>query len=796
MNDDIEVKNAPLIRSVRRGPDLPSLPYQPDFTGRTRELEQLSAHFADDKRARAVALVGLGGVGKTMLAVAFAHRIASSFPDGIFFHRVEGESTQEVLSETIQQLAPTARVPSDPRRRLSLYRDLLAGKRVLTILDDVKSEETVRPLIPSAPSALLITSRQDLTLPGIAKVYIGTHSLADAVALLQTNLDPKRKFEDRDLVRIAEALHQYPLGLRLAAEHLNSNPQLSIAEWVSQIPAQPSEAAIKALLERVIGRISKSGRVPREQIGVLGVFAGSFTFDAVRAIWQVDERTARANLDALHSMVEMQGGRIGIREVVKSYLRETFQQEIESSRSRHAAYFLSEFRKIADRYRKPSERSSALEAFEASRADIEAGHAWAEQTAPTSDTAGDMLIAYATVGFELFASQLPATKWVSWVKSALRECRKAARQEEQSLLLYALGLALIKQGDLTEAKHHLKDCIDVAKASKDRQIEAIALGALGLIHSLMGNMDEAIRCYEENLIIARSISDIMGEANAIGNLGITYANIGDISRAVEFFQQQLAMARSLSDAVGEANAIGNLGLCHRAQNDLQGARRLFEEQLMLSRRLNDTRGESSALSNLGSVLLSCGDLISAIKAFEQAISIARHMDDRWQEGRLIGNLGNAYLAAGQVAAALDAYAQQEEIARRIGDRAGEGNALWNSAIAFEAKGDIEAAIARAKTACNIRRELGDTNLQKTADWLQAHGIEERALTKNLNSLIADAQERLDRSRRKLKSAILDFDVSDENLLEMRAAARRVYDELSALDRKKLKRGLFGFLKFW
>lgn len=66
----------------------------------------------------------------------------------------------------------------------------------------------------------------------------------------------------------------------------------------------------------------------------------------------------------------------------------------------------------------------------------------------------------------------------------------------------------------------------------------------------------------------------------------------------------------------------------------------------------------------------------------------------------------------------------------------------------------------------------------------------------LHALIADAQARLDQARRELKSAVLDFDVADDKLLEMRAAARRVYDELSALDRKKLKRGLFGFLKFW
>jgi hypothetical protein len=66
----------------------------------------------------------------------------------------------------------------------------------------------------------------------------------------------------------------------------------------------------------------------------------------------------------------------------------------------------------------------------------------------------------------------------------------------------------------------------------------------------------------------------------------------------------------------------------------------------------------------------------------------------------------------------------------------------------------------------------------------------------LNLLIADAQARLDQARRELKSAVLDFDVSDENLLEMRSAAHRVYDELKALDRRKLKGGLFGFLRFW
>jgi tetratricopeptide (TPR) repeat protein len=731
MSDDLEVKNAPLIRSVRRGPDLPTLPVdQLEFIGRTRELEQLTAHFADDKRSRVIALIGLGGIGKTTLATVFAHRIASSFPDGVFFHRAEGEDIQEIISETIRRLVPTARIPSDEYQSLSLYRHLLAGKRVLTILDDVESEQIVRLLIPPAPSALLVTSRRNLALPDIAKVQLGALTVEEAVTLLRTSLDPKRKFEAAELVQIAEALHQYPLALRVAAAHLNSNPQVSIPEWLSlistQVSTQENGRPIKEFIERSIARVSESGRVPRERIGMLGVFEGSFTFDAARAIWEVDERTARANLDALTSMVVMQEGRLDIHDVVKSYLRETFSQEIDASRPRHAAYFLSELRQIADRYHDPSERPSALEAFEAGRADIEAGHAWAEQTAPTSAAAGNLLIGYATAGFELLASQLPAAKWVGWINSALKECRKTSRQEDQSLLLYALGVALINQGDVAEAQIHLRDCIEIARARNDRGIESVALGALGLVYSLMGKMNEAIRCYEENLVIARSISDFIAEANAIGNLGIAYANIGNIAQAVECFERQLVMARSLSDTAGEANAIGNLGLCRRAQNDLEGARRLFEEQLVLSRKLSNLRGEASALSNLGSVMLSLGDLMRAIEAFEEAISIARQLNDRWQEGRLIGNLGNAYLAAGQIAAATDAYAQQTEIARHNGDRIGEGNALWNSAIAFEANGNIEVAIARAKAAFDIRRELNDPNLEKTVAWLRAHGVEENA----------------------------------------------------------------------
>ncbi len=723
MSDDIQVKNAPLIRSVRRGPDLPSLSVDEfELIGRTRELNQLMSLFSDQARSRVVALVGLGGIGKTKLAIAFAHRIASSFPDGVFFYRAEGENIQRAITETIRLLAPTARLPSGELDLLFLYRHLLAGKRVLTILDDVENEETVKLFIPAPPSALLVISRLNLSLAGVAKVQLGLLTAEEAVSLLRANLDTKRDFKFAELAHIAEALDRHPLVLKLAAEYLNANPLLSIDEWLAVVSRQRQQNTLGNLLERLLARVSE--RVPREQIGVLGTFEGRFTLEAVREMWEADERTAREKLDALSSIIVMEGGRLGIHELVKTFLRDTFRGEIERVRPRHAAYFLSELRQIADQYQDLSQRPAALRAFEASRADIEAGHAWAQQAASMSSEAGGLLINYVTAGIELFASQLPAAKWVGWIERALGECEKAGRDDQQGLLLYSLGTALLNQGRTTEARRHLERCIAFARVTKDVRTEGIALGALGFVHSQMGDMSAAIRFYEQNLSIARSIADTEAIANAIGNLGIAYASIGEIHRAIEYFEQQLAMARSLSDFAGEASAIGNLGLCRSAQDQLEEARSLFEHQLTLSRNLGDMRGEASALNNLGSVMLKRGDIIKATDAFERAISIARHLNDRWQEGRLIGNLGNAYLAAGQIATAIDAYEQQADIAKTNSDRAGEANALWNSAVALEANGNIEAAITRAGAALNIRRELNDPNLTKVADWLRAHGVNE------------------------------------------------------------------------
>jgi tetratricopeptide (TPR) repeat protein len=727
MNNDLQVTNSPLIRSVRRDLDIPSLPIEKvESIGRTHELAQLATHFADDTRPRVAVLTGIGGSGKTRLASAFAHRIASKFPDGVFFHSVEGEDAREVVSETIKRLAPTARIPHEHHGRLSLYRDLLAGKRVLTILDGLESEQTAKELIPPPPSALLVTSRRNILLPNVMSIQLGMLSLEEAALLLRSNLDPNRKFELNELVQVADALDRHPLTLTLAAEYLNSNPQLSIQEWLSLVSKQRNELPTNELVKRLIARVLGHSHEPPEQIAMLAVFEGSFKAEAAQAIWDVNDETARKRLDAYaySAILEKRDGRFGIHEMIKEYFRETFSDAVASVRLRHATYFLVELSQIADQYHEPSRRSLALEHFNANRMDIEAGHAWAEQASQTSLDARNLLIGYATTGFELFATQLPATKWIGWIQSALDECKKNAYRGDHALLLYAMGIALMNQGDMMEAQVRLRNCIDIANANSDRRIEGAALGVLGLAFSLMGDLNEAIKCYEHSLDIAQSLSDKVAQANAIGNLGVAYASIGDIPRAVASFEQQLAIANSLSDIAGAANAIGNLGLARRSQDDLAGARNLFEKQLALSREISDLRGQTSALSNLGSVMLSYGDLMEAAKAFEEAMSIARHLGDRWQESRLIGNLGNAYLAANQIAAAIDAYAQQTEIAKLLGDRIGEGNALWNSAIALEARGDIEMAIAQAKAALDIRRQLDDPNLAKIIEWLRAHGVVE------------------------------------------------------------------------
>ncbi|NUP50357.1 MAG: hypothetical protein HOW97_24065 [Catenulispora sp.] len=220
-----------------------------DFTDRTEHLASIDRILAGDRAAAVpvVVLAGKGGVGKTALAVHAAHAAADRFPDGQLFVDLHGGSAHpvapaEVLARFIRALGtPAAQIPDSLDERAEMYRNLLAGRRVLITLDDAVDESQVAPLVPgSAAAAILVTSRRRLTgLPGAAHLDVGVFEAPHSVELLARIAGPARvRAEPEAAAAVAEHCGHLPLALRIAGARLSAQPDWSLREFVARLADQ------------------------------------------------------------------------------------------------------------------------------------------------------------------------------------------------------------------------------------------------------------------------------------------------------------------------------------------------------------------------------------------------------------------------------------------------------------------------------------------------------------------------------------------------------------------------------
>ena len=240
------------------------------------------------------------------------------------------------------------------------------------------------------------------------------------------------------------------------------------------------------------------------------------------------------------------------------------------------------------------------------------------------------------------------------------------------------------------------------------------LGTLGNAHFRLGQAERAIGFHEQALVICREIGDRRGEGNALGNLGIAYARLGQAERAIDFHEQALVISREIGDRRGEGSDLGNLGIAYARLGQTERAIGFYEKQLVICREIGDRRGEGNALGNLGNAYADLGQAERAIDFYEKQLVICREIGDRQGEGNALGNLGSAYVRLGQAERAIDFYEKRLEIAREIGDRRGEGNALGNLGIAYADLGQAERAIGFYEQALVIGTEISDPRIIKLA----------------------------------------------------------------------------------
>jgi len=631
--------------SPHRTDRLHQLPPPPrDFTGREAELARLRAAFGEGGATISVkagdgdasglgGVQGMGGVGKTALALQIALELAPRYPDAQFFLDLKGAhpdgkplTTAEAMAHVIRSYRQDAVLPEDPKQLTDLYRSILHGKKALLLMDNAADAAQVGPLIPPPPCAMLVTSRQHFTLPGLAAVDLYVMEPADACKLL-LKIAPRIAGHAQ---AVAELCGHLPLALRLAASALAEHKDISPEQYALRLTdARQRLKLVDASLSLSYGLLDAD---MRRRWAMLAVFPGTFDCPAAAAVWEVGADHAAGVLGELvrSSMVEWNESskRYHLHDLARVYADSRLDAtEREASKHRHASHYLAILGQADRLYMQGGESlARGLALFDLEWANIQAGQACAAGRADADKTAAHLCSDYPDAGIYCLCLRLHSRRQIDWLQAGLTAARTLKDRAAEGVHLGNLGLAYARLSETRRAIEFYEQHLSIAREIGDRRGEGQALGNLGLAYAALGETRRAIECHEQYLTIAREIGDRSGEGNALGNLGNAYAALGETRRAIEFYEQSLSIAQKIGDRRGEGQCLGNLGNAYAALDETCRTIEFYKQALSIAREIGDRRGEGNDLFNMSQAMYKLGDKDGAIACTRQALAIFEQIE--------------------------------------------------------------------------------------------------------------------------------------------------------------------------
>ena len=698
--------------------NLHQLPSPPaDFTGRVGDLDLLRRSAADGSAA-IFGVFGMGGVGKTALALRFAEEMSRQYPEAQIYLDLQGMTTPlsvaQARAQVVRSFLPDAQVPDREAGSAAAYQSVLHSKRVLVFLDDAAGREQVEPLLPPRGCALIVTSRFHFTLPGLVPADLDELPAEDARAFL-LRVSPRIGSAAEDLARLCGGL---PLALRLAGSTLAVRPDLSagayarrLAEGVERLG--PVDAALEASCSLLGGDL-------RRLWCQLSVFPRTFDAPGAMAVWELEESDAEDALGNLmiSSLVDWKEGvaRYSLHDLARPFAdRQLDEAERQAARRRHAAHYLEVLGRANSLCRHWGEEVlKGLRLFDAEWTNFEAGQAWAAAQPESDADATALCDAYGTAGTYCLVLRLSPRQRVRWPEAGLAAARRRQDRTAEAWHLGNLGVAYADLGDSRRAIELHKQCLAIAREIGDLHIEGDALINLALAYADLGENARAIKLYEQRLAMARRTGDHRGETNALNNQGLAYAAMGHNQRAIKIYEKCLAMPDETGDRRGRSATLNNLGLAYAALNETGRAIEIYERSLAMAREMGDRRGEGSVLDNLALAHAALGEHRRVIELCEQRLALAREYGDRFGEGTGLCNLGLAYAALGETGRAIDCYEEQLAVAHKAEDRWSEGRASWNLGLLVAGQGDLVRALKLMQVMVDLEREMGLEDAEQDA----------------------------------------------------------------------------------
>ena len=646
----------------------------PDFTGRSGQVAQLRALLAGAPGAaspgavRVALVVGSGGLGKTALAVHAAHLLAGAFPDGQLYANLHGATQPadpaEVLARFLRDLgADAAGIPLGEEERAARFRTRLAGKRVLIVLDDARSAEQVRPLLPgSASCAVLVTARNWLPeLAGSAILDLDVLSAEEAGTLFTRVAGQERTTaEPTATADVLTACAGLPLAIRIAGARLATRGNWTVRTLADRLADERKRLdelrvgnlAVRASFEvsfASLPRPTMPGESdPAAAFRLLGLWTGPWIgLPAASALLgELEDETAGA-LEVLvdaHLLELPEPDRYRFHDLLRVYAADRARtQESQQRRSEAVTRLLTWYLHTAEaaaRVISPQHTRVPLEPpADAVRplgfATMEEAIAWCEQ-----ERAGLMAatLLAASSGLHEIAWKLPAaamsfyyrrSHWGDWLAShqaGLASARAIGDQQAQAWMLNNLGMAYGDQ-QMPKCVECFEQALQLYHAAGDLRGEARVGYNLANAQFDVGRFAEALDAAERSVAIQRRLGNRYVEGLALGTMGCAYRELARYDEAVACFQQALAIFRSLSDLYSEADSLSDLGDTYLGMHQVDDAIACLEESLAIRRRIEDRAGLAATLQRLGLARHRAGDLAPARELLAEALRLHEELGE-------------------------------------------------------------------------------------------------------------------------------------------------------------------------
>jgi transcriptional regulator with XRE-family HTH domain/tetratricopeptide (TPR) repeat protein len=714
-------------------PALHQLPRPPqNFTARRVELALLESHIVE-RNTQVVSLHGMGGVGKTAIALVIAERLVDRYPDGQLFLDLRGTTDpltpRDAMLHVIRSIDPARQPPKTEIDVAAAYRTVLRGKRVLCFFDNAANREQVEPLVPPQGSLLLVTSRQRFALQGAALVALTPLDAVDARALIDT-LAPRASAVGERLAKLCGGL---PLALSLAARALAERPDLEPAEYTARLADDSNRLAQLDASEERGGGVAASVELSFDMLDdelsaaarALAVFPQHFDRMAAGALWGLPDAATDRRIGRLvrFNLLEWDGAgnaaRYRLHDLVRLFLDARLSEpDREQLRLMHARYYIDLLRTTDRDLRRGRNPVEALAGIDIEWTNVRAALAYCQANSATNSAAAQLSMHAVDTCGVLRLRLRPADR-IAWYESALAATR-ARKDALEGRLLAELGRAHQDLGDARRARELCEAAVALLTERGDEIAQAFAWVALGDALHTLGDARATIDAAQQGLALARKHNSLEHEASALVVLGWGYFVLGELAEVIEHTEAGLPIARKIGDRALEGMALlANAFAQRRLGNDAR-AREIGELSLENARDLGDRRIEGYSLLALSQPLSPGNEHFT-----QQALEISRETGDRRMEGHALVAEGTRLSTRGETLAAIGQAEQAAAIALETGDRSLYCNALSLLGVTYTMAGDYDRAIERLDRAEKTLRDIGNRRFESLASWLLGCALELR-----------------------------------------------------------------------